>query len=99
MKKFNIDWKLLYTIQQLYAKVASTVLAQGTIGECFHTLVGVCKGCLLSPTLFNIFLQQIMSDALEAHTSTVSTGGRKITNPCFADDIDGLTGNEEELTK
>ena len=38
-----------------------------------------------------------MTDALEDHESTVSTGGRTITNLRFADDIDGLEGNEEEL--
>ena len=40
-----------------------------------------------------------MTDALEDHEGTVSTGGRTITNLCFADDIDGLAGGEEELAK
>ena len=31
--------------------------------------------------------------------STVSIGGRTITNLRFADDIDGLAGEEEELAK
>ena len=39
-----------------------------------------------------------MTDALEEHEGTVSTGGRTITNLRFADDIDGITG-EEELAK
>ena len=38
-----------------------------------------------------------MTAALEDHESTVSTGGRTITNLRFADDIDGLAGDEEEL--
>ena len=37
------------------------------------------------------------SDALEDHEGTVSIGGRTNTNPRFADDIDGLAGEEEEL--
>ena len=40
-----------------------------------------------------------MTDAFEDHKSTISTGGRTITNLCFADDIDGLAGEEEELAK
>ena len=40
-----------------------------------------------------------MTDALENHTSTVSIGGRTVTNLKFADDIDGLAGNEEELAR
>ena len=38
-----------------------------------------------------------MTDALEDHEGTVSIGGRTITNLRFADDIDDLAGEEEEL--
>ena len=38
-----------------------------------------------------------MTDALEDHEDNVSIGGRAITNFRFAADIDGLTGEEEEL--
>ena len=40
-----------------------------------------------------------MTDALEDHEGTVSIGGRAITNFRFADVIDGLAGEEEELAK
>ena len=59
-------------------------------------------------------LERIMTDALEDHEGNVSIGGRTITNLHegnvsiggrtvtnlrFADDIDGLAGEEEELAK
>ena len=40
-----------------------------------------------------------MTDALEDHEGTVSIGGRTITNLRFADNINGLAGEEEELAK
>ena len=40
-----------------------------------------------------------MTDALEDHEGTVSIGDRTITNLRFADDIEGLAGEEEELAK
>ena len=40
-----------------------------------------------------------MADTLEDHEVTVSIGGRTITNVRFADDIDGLAGQEQELVK
>ncbi|KAK2192856.1 hypothetical protein NP493_21g04010 [Ridgeia piscesae] len=52
----------------------------------------------LSPTFFNIFLEIIMTDALNDHEGTVSIDGRNITNLRFAGDIDGLAGREEELS-
>ena len=97
MKKYNMGQKLINTIKQLYAKANSAVIIQGAVGDWFHTSVGVRQGCLLSPTLFNIFLERIMTDALEEHTGTISIGGRNITNLRFADDIDGVAGSEKEL--
>ena len=97
MKKYNISTNLIQVIKNLYNKATSAVLFNGSIGDWFQTTVGVRQGCLLSPTLFNIFLERIMTDALEDHEGTVSIGGRTITNLRFADDIDGLAGEEEEL--
>ena len=78
-------------------EATSTVLFNSNVGDWFRTTPGVRQGCLLSPILFNIFLERIMTDALEDHEGTVSIGGRIITNLRFADDIDGLAGEEEEL--
>ena len=68
--------------------LVGNMVFNGSIGDWFRTTVGVRKGCLLSPTLFNIFLERIMTDASEDHEGTVSIGGRTITNLHFADDID-----------
>ena len=97
MKKYIISTNLIQIIKNLYNKAASAVLFNGSIGDWFRTTVGVRQGCLFSPTLFNIFLERIMTDALENHEGTVSIGGRTITNLRFADDINGLAGDEEEL--
>ena len=97
MKKYNISTNLFQVIKNLYNKATSAVLFNGSIRDWFRTTVGVWQGCLLSPTLFDIFLEKITTDALEDHEGTVSIGGRKITNLRFANDIDGLAGEEEEL--
>ena len=85
-------------IKHLRHEAISAVLFNGNIGDWFRTTVGVRQGCLFLPTLFSVFLERIMTDALENHKSTVTIGGRTITNLCFADDIDGLAGEEEELS-
>ena len=50
----------------------------------------------LSQTLFNIFLERIMCEALDGHEGRVSIGGRLITNFRFADDIVVNVEEEEE---
>ena len=97
MRKYNISYSLIALIQELYSKASSAVYCNGTIGDWFMTTVGVRQGCLLSPTLFNIFLERIMTDALEGHTTSVTINGRPLSNLRFADDIDGLAGSESDL--
>ena len=90
MQRCNISAYLVCTSEQLYDKATSAVQMNGSIGEWFRTTVGVRQRCLLSPTLFNIFLERVMSDCLEEHDREVSIGGRNITNLRFFDDIDAL---------
>ena len=99
MKKYNISTNLIQVIKHLCDKATSAVFFNGSLGDWFRTIVGVRQGCLLSPILFNIFLERIKTYALEDHEGTVSIGGRTVTNLRLADDIDGLAGEEEELAK
>ena len=94
MRKYNINASIIRAIENLYDKAQSAVLFNGSTRECFRTTVGVRQGCLLSPTLFNIFLERIMCEALDDHEGSVSIGGRLITNFRFADDI--VVNAEEE---
>ena len=50
------------------------------------------------PPSSTYFLERITTDALADHGGTGSTAGRAITYLRFADDIDGIAGQEEELT-
>ena len=56
---------------------------------------GMRQGCLLSLTLFNIFLEMIMNEVLEEFEGTV----RPIFNLRFTDDIDLIAGNETLLKR
>ncbi|WP_419624565.1 RNA-directed DNA polymerase, partial [Thiolapillus sp.] len=97
MKKYDISTNFIQVIKNLYNEATSAVLFNSSIGDWFRTTVGARRGCLLPPTLFDIFLERIMTDALEDHEGTVSIGGRTSSNLHFADDIDDLAGEEEEL--
>ena len=66
-----------------------------SMGEWVRT-VAVRSGCLLSPTLINILIEQIKSDALEIHDGKVSISSRNIINLQFAKDIDAIAEEKQE---
>ena len=97
MRKYNISANLFQITEQLYDKATRAVQMNGSIGEWFSATVGVRQGCLLSPTLFIVYIERIKFDALEEHDGKLSIGGRNITNLRVADDIDALAEEEQEL--
>ncbi len=97
LREFNIEEGLVQVIHSLYSHSSSAVLLNNQLGEFFQTTVGVRQGCLLSPVLFNLFLERIMQEALQDHHTSISIGGRPICNLRFADDIDLMGGNIKEL--
>ena len=88
-RKYNINASIIRAIENLYDKAQSAVLFNGSTREWFRTTVV----CLLSPTLFHIFLERIMREALADNEGSVSIGVRLITNFRFAD---GIVVNAEE---
>ena len=84
-------------IKALYFNSSSTVLINNIQGNTFKTAVGVRQGFLLPPVLFNVFLEEIMADIQNNHTSSISIGGLSISNLRFNDDIDLISGNTQEL--
>ena len=93
-RNYNISANLVRTTEQFYDKAKSAVEMNGGIGEWFRTTAGVRQGCLLSPTLFIMFLELIISDALGEHYGKVSIRSRNINYLQFADDTDA---EEQEL--
>ena len=64
------------------------------IGIIFPMTVGVRQVSLLSPVLFNIFLEIIIQDTLENHQSIIIIVGRLIFILQFAEDMYLLAGSE-----
>ena len=57
---------------------------------------GVCQGCILSPCLFNLYVEYIMRNTgLEEAQAGIKTDGRNINNLRY--DITLMAESEEEL--
>ena len=58
MRLYSINDNLIRTIECLFNKATSAVYHNNNIGEWFRTTTGMCQGCLLFPTFFNVFLER-----------------------------------------
>ena len=77
LRGLNIDEGLVQAIQALYENSSCAVLLNSQLGE-FCKTAAVRQGCLLSPILFNLFLEKIMQKTLHDHHTSISIGGRPI---------------------
>ena len=97
LRHYNFNNNLIQVIQALYPDSSSAVPINNSIGEPFKTSIGVRQGFLLSPVLFNVFLENIMEKALQEFHTSIAIGGRPISTLRFADDIDLMGKGEDEL--
>ena len=59
---------------------------------------GIIQGCMLSPCLFNLYAECIMSNArLNEAQAGIKITGRKINNLSYSDDTTFMVEREEEL--
>ena len=61
---------------------------------------GVCQGCMLSPSLFNLYVEYIMRNArLDEAQAGIKIAGRNINNLRYADDTTLMAESEEGTKK
>ena len=85
-------WLNLYTDQE-----ATVRTGHGTI-DWFQIGKGVHQGCILSPCLFNLYVEYIMWNAgLEEAQARIEIAERNINNLRYADDTTLMAESEEEL--
>ena len=73
-------------IKALYCRTFSCINLNSHLTEWFESLVGVRQGDKLSPTLFNIFLNDLANE-LNALNLGIKMGDLKICMLLYADDI------------
>ena len=95
---YSIPTKLHNLIANLYNRAISTVKCNGHVGEWFRTTMGSRQGCILSPDLYNIYIENILPLALG---KTIGVGilvsSHFFNNLQFADDIALLAGSADNL--
>ena len=87
---------LIYLLRNLYAGQEAAVRTGTT--DWFQVGKGVCQGCILSPSLFNLYAEYVMRNTgLEETQAGIKIGARNINNFRYADNTTPMAESEEEL--
>ena len=98
LKEMGIPYHLTCLLRNLYASQEATVRTGHGITNWFQTGKGVHQGCILSPCLFNLYVEYIMQYArLDEAQAGIKKARRKVNNLRYADDTNLMAKNEEEL--
>ena len=85
-------------LRNLYAGQEATIRTGHGTADWFQIGKGVCQGSILSPCLFNLYVEYIMRNAgLEEAQAGIKIARRNINNLRYADDTTLMAESEEEL--
>ena len=98
LKEMGIPDHLTCLLRNLYADQEATVETGYGTTDWFQIGKGVHQGCILSPCLFNLYVEYIMRIAgLEEAQAGIKIARRNINNLRYADNTTLMAENEEEL--
>ena len=98
LKEMGIPDHLTCLLRNLYVGQEATVITGHGTTDWLQIANGVYQGCILSPCLFNLNAEYIMSNAgLEEAQAGIKIAGRNINNLRYADDTTLMAESEEEL--
>jgi len=89
---------LVLVIQAMHEEVKSRVVMNGKLSSWFNLDIGLRQGCVLSPLLFLIFINDLLKELKESKLGVI-IGGVNLSNLTFADDIALVANNRHELQK
>ena len=100
LKEMRIPDLLTCLLRNLYAGQEATVRTRHGTTDWFQIGKGVCQGCILSPCLFNFYVEYIMRNSgLEETQAGIKIAGRNINNLRYVDGTTLMAESEEELKK
>ena len=98
LKEMGIPEHLTCLLRNLYAGQEATVRTGHGTTDWFQIGKGVCQGCILSPCLFNLYVEYIMRNTgLDEAQAGIKVAGRNINNLRYADDTTLMAESKEEL--
>ena len=85
--KTGVGVKLVSILKDLYIKTNNRVKVDGFLSNMFQSHTGTRQGCNLSPTIFNLYINDIPQYLRMKGGQPVLVGSMKINILMYADDI------------
>ena len=100
LQELGIPDHLTCLLKNLYAVQEATIRTRHGKTDGFLIGKGIHQGCILSPCLFNLYVECIMRNAgVDEAQAGIKISGKNINNFRYADDTTLMTESEQELLR
>ena len=96
LREIEVDGKGIKIIINLYWDQTAAVRIMNELSDEIRIQRGVRQGCVATPTLFNLYTENIFRHII--NMKGINVGGTNYNNLRYADDTALLAGNEKEIT-
>ena len=98
LKEMEILNRLTCLLRNLHTSQEASVRTKHGTMAWFQVGKGVCQGCILSPCLFNLYVEYLMQNARQNEAQAgIKIAGENISNLRYADDTTHMAESEEKL--
>ena len=94
--EIGIRGKMWRMVKNMTECAKSAIKLDGETSKCVGILLGVAQGCTLSPTLFKMFIDDLIR-VVETTKQGVRVGENTVSGLMFADDFVGIAETPQEL--
>ncbi len=97
LQNYGINGNVLKTIQCMYDKTECAVKINNQCTNFFKCSKGVRQGCPLSPTLFNLYINDLVDELSKTNPTPLDLGHEPISCLVYADDLIILSSSHDGL--
>ena len=95
--QYGISSEMKSMLSSIYANVRSYVKVNNKLSDSFDCDLGLRQGCVLSPMLFSLFINDLDDDIRSLNTEVCKLYDTYINTLLLADDLILLANSKEEL--
>ena len=95
--EYGVKGRLLRAIRSLYKKSEACVRVKDELSDWFPITQGVRQGSVMSPWLFNVFMDKIVIEGIESFVGGVRMSTTEVCIVMFADHVMLLTERKEDM--